>query len=194
MILDDEDDYDDADDEPDSATSESRKPSNASSLLPADKSTSPSTEASASIKRPKPSRIRSTQSIKNDLSQSPRWNSLPKDVRYYLNFHREHMTHHHYAFKYDGGNFLKTTFLEIAMNDGSAALLYSIVAFAAYHHSVAYDDGKIPVFLGYYNKSIAFLQQSLKRQRHNVATLLTILQLATIEVKLILTTPFTSTL
>lgn len=92
------------------------------------------------------------------------------------------MSHHHYAFKYDDGDFLRTTFLEVALNDGSAALLYAIVAFAAYHHSVERNDGNIATFLSYYNKSIAFLQQSLKRQRHNVATLLTILQLATIEV------------
>jgi hypothetical protein len=106
---------------------------------------------------------------------------LPKDVKFYLKFHREHMSHHHYAFKYDGGDFLKTTFLEIAMNDGSAALLYSIVAFAAYHYSIAKNDSNIATFLSYYNKSITFLQQSLKRHRHSVSTLLTILQLATIE-------------
>lgn len=92
------------------------------------------------------------------------------------------MSHHHYAFKYDGGDFLNTTFLEIAMNDSSAALLYSIVAFAAYHHSIARNDDKISMFLSYYNKAIAYLQRSLKNKRHNVATLLTILQLATIEV------------
>lgn len=91
------------------------------------------------------------------------------------------MSHHHYAFKYDGGDFLKTTYLEIAMNDGSAALLYAIVAFAAYHHAVARGSSDISGFLSYYNKSIAFLQQSLKKQLHSVATLLTILQLATIE-------------
>jgi hypothetical protein len=91
------------------------------------------------------------------------------------------LTHHHYAFKYDGGDFLKTTFLEIALNDGSAALLYAIVAFAAYHHSISRHNKRISEFLFYYNKSIACLQQSLKSKRHNVATLLTILQLATIE-------------
>jgi hypothetical protein len=92
------------------------------------------------------------------------------------------LTHHHYAFKYDGGDFLKTTFLEIAMNDASSALLYAVVAFSAYHHAVANNDSRISTFLNYYNKSIIFLQQSLKSKKHNVATLLTILQLATIEV------------
>ena len=92
------------------------------------------------------------------------------------------MSHHHYAFKYDGGDFLKTTFIEIAMNDSSSSLLYAIVAFAAYHHTVCRNDDNISIFLSYYNQSIAHLQQSLKDKRHNVATLLTILQLATIEV------------
>lgn len=85
--------------------------------------------------------------------------------------------------KYDGGNFLKTTFLEIAMNDDSAALLYAVVAFAAYHDTLTKDGDKISTFLGYYNKSIQLLQQSLIRKKHSVATLLTILQLATIEVR-----------
>lgn len=119
---------------------------------------------------------------RSELSRSPRWGPLPKDVKYYLKYHRDSVTHHHYGFKLDGGDFLKTTFLEIALNDSSAALLYAIVAFAAYHHSISRDNKRISEFLFYYNKSISCLQQSLKSKRHNVATLLTILQLATIEV------------
>lgn len=167
------DDEEEDDSAPASATLDRRKASDAST---------PSRETSATSKGSHPTRTSSKQSIRSEIFQNPRWSTLPKEVKTYLRFHHEHMSHHHYAFKYDGGNFLKTTFLEIAMNDGSAALLYAIVAFAAYHHAVAYDDGNISVFLAYYNKSIAFLQQSLKRQRHSVATLLTILQLATIEV------------
>ncbi|CAK4031833.1 Adhesion and hyphal regulator 1 [Lecanosticta acicola] len=131
--------------------------------------------------RPQPVRSNSRQSIKSGFAQSGRWATLPKDVRYFLRYHRDNMSHHHYAFKYDGGEFLKTTFLEIAMNEGSAALLYAIVAFAAYHHSISRNDDNISLFLSYYNKSIAYLQHSLKNKRHNVATLLAILQLATIE-------------
>lgn len=120
--------------------------------------------------------------MNSDLSQHSRWHSLPKDVAFYLQYHQENMSPHHYAFKYDAGDFLKTTFLEIAMNDSSAALLYAIVAFSAYHYSISHDDENISGFLSYYNKSIAYLQQSLKSRRHSVATLLTILQLATVEV------------
>jgi len=91
------------------------------------------------------------------------------------------MSYHHYGFKYDAGDFLKITFLEIAMNDDSEALLYGVVAFAAYHHALTHQEDIIPRFLAYYNKSITLLQKALAKKRHNVATLLTILQLATIE-------------
>ncbi|GIZ43638.1 hypothetical protein CKM354_000685500 [Cercospora kikuchii] len=162
-------------------SSSERKPSDTPSTRP-EQNTSPAADASVHGARPHAPRTSSRQSIRSSsISQNARWNALPKDVKYYLQFHQQHMTHHHYAFKYDGGDFLKTTFLEIAMNDGSAALLYAIVAFAAYHHAVAQNDSDISAFLSYYNKSIAFLQQSLKKQRHSIATLLTILQLATIE-------------
>jgi len=105
-------------------------------------------------------------------------------VKVYLKYHRDRLSHHHYMFKYDGGDFLKTTFLEIAINDDSEALLYAVVAFAAYHHCVSPEgrSTRISTFLGYYNKSITLLQQSLTKKRHNITTLLTILQLATIEV------------
>ncbi|TIC99824.1 Adhesion and hyphal regulator 1 [Colletotrichum higginsianum] len=48
-----------------------------------------------------------------------------------------------------------------------------------YHY---YPTGKIEEFLKYYNKSVILLLSSLKRkEKHNVAMLLTVLQLATIE-------------
>lgn len=169
---DDEEDLDES--EPQSAMSQS--------FSSASREDNMSPAVSRSSSRPQPVRSSSKQSIKSEVGQSSRWGALPNDVQYYLKYHRENMSHHHYAFKYDGGDFLKTTFLEIAMNDGSAALMYSIVAFAAYHHSIARNDDNISLFLSYYNKSIAYLQHSLKNKKHNVATLLTILQLATIEV------------
>ena len=92
------------------------------------------------------------------------------------------MSHHHYGFKVDAGDFLKTTYLEIAMNDSSEALLYGVVAFAAYHHALTHHEDIISRFLNYYNKSIKLLQVALQKKRHTTATLLTILQLATIEV------------
>ncbi|TKA80129.1 hypothetical protein B0A55_03319 [Friedmanniomyces simplex] len=118
-----------------------------SSLLP---NTSPIAERSSGIPRgvlrPQASRTSLKYSGKPSISQNSKWSTLPRDVKSYLKYHRDSMSHHHYGFKYDAGDFLKTTFLEIALNDDSAALLYGEM-----------------------------------KKRHNVATLLTILQLATIE-------------
>lgn len=161
---------------PQSATTSRHRLSTSASMTPQIETTPSTTRG-----KPQPGEGVPRQANSLEFSRSARWSSLQKDVKYYLKYHRDSLTHHHYAFKYDGGDFLKTTFLEIALNDGSAALLYAIVAFAAYHHSISRHNKRISEFLFYYNKSIACLQQSLKSKRHNVATLLTILQLATIE-------------
>ena len=109
---------------------------------------------------------------------------MSRDVRKYINYHKDSLSYHHYAFKYDGNDFLKTTFLEIALNDQSQALVYAIVAFSCYHYVIAEEDAStsLETFLQYYNKSIILLQQSLKKKKPGIPTLLTILQLATIEV------------
>ncbi|KAI6863453.1 hypothetical protein KC316_g20259, partial [Hortaea werneckii] len=165
------------------ASSQSRKSSNAAlaasrgSIASAADTGSSSRDAS----RPQANRATSKHSVKPSISHSSRWPGLPRDVKAYLKYHKQSLSHHHYAFKYDAGDFLKTTFLEIAMNDDSQALLYAVVAFAAYHHAVASGDNKISPFLSYYNRSINMLKTSLETKRPNVTTLLTILQLATIE-------------
>lgn len=105
---------------------------------------------------------------------------LPGDVKFYLNYHRTHMSHHHYCFKRDQDDFLRTTFLELAVRN--EPLLYAVVGFAAYYNTLTKPDGRIQDFLGYYNKSVSLLRLSIQRsKRHNLATLLTILQLASIE-------------
>ena len=166
------------------ASSQSRKSSNAA--LAASRgsiaSTAETGSSSRDASRPQANRAPSKHSVKPSISHSSRWPGLPRDVKAYLKYHKQSLSHHHYAFKYDAGDFLKTTFLEIAMNDDSQALLYAIVAFAAYHHAVASGDNKISPFLSYYNRSINMLKTSLETKRPNVTTLLTILQLATIEV------------
>lgn len=131
--------------------------------------------------RPQAPRSNSKQNVKASIFQSARWASLPKEVKFYLKFHRDHMSYHHFAFKYDGVDFLKTTYLEIALND--EALLYAVVSFAAYHYTVRQENGKMSHFLKYYNTSLKLLRESLaKSKRHTLSRLLTILQLATIEV------------
>lgn len=135
--------------------------------------------------RPSVPRTNSRHTITQSISQSSRWASLPAKVKFYLNYHQANLSHHHYAFKVDGGDFLKTTFLEIALNDGSGALLYAIMAFSAYHFALEQGNAPISEFLEYYNRSIMYLSQSLKSKKPSITTLLTILQLATIEVRTI---------
>lgn len=111
-----------------------------------------------------------------------KWSSLSRDVKTYLRYFKEHMSYHHYAFKFDRGQFVKTTLLEYALNDDSGALLHAIVAFAAYHHAVSHDSMKLSPFLSYYNKAIVLLHRSFGNKKPDVTTLFTILQLASIEV------------
>ena len=120
--------------------------------------------------------------MRDDITQNPRWASLPQNVKFYLKYHRNNLSHHHYSWKYDAGDFLKKTFLEIAIN--FEPLMYAVVAFAAYHNALSREDGRVKDFLDAYNKSVSSLRQSLaKTERHSLSTLLTILQLATIEVR-----------
>lgn len=63
-------------------------------------------------------------------------------------------------------------------------LLYAVAGFAAFQSTVKRSDGRIQDFLGYYNKSLSLLRKSLRdHQQHTDATMLTILQLATLEVR-----------
>lgn len=181
-IPDDDEDMD-GDTTPTSASVESYKMSGLSNV----NSNSPTNESSTAWsrpQRPQPSRSNSKHSIKFSIQQHPRWSTLSKDVKKYVLFHRDNLSYHHYAFKYDGSDFLKSTFLEIALNDSSQALLYAIVAFSCYHYVIAGGDRRMSLetFLQYYNRSIMYLQSALKKKKPSVPTLLTILQLATIEV------------
>lgn len=65
-------------------------------------------------------------------------------------------------------------------------LLYAVVAFAAYHHTLEQPQGKINDFLKYYNQSIQLLLKSLASgEKHSEATLATVLQLSTFEVSFV---------
>ncbi|KAI4844912.1 hypothetical protein E4T44_05924 [Aureobasidium sp. EXF-8845] len=108
------------------------------------------------------------------------WAHLPLDMKFYITYHQDKLSHQYYAMKNDSGGFLKTTFLEIAL--GYDPLLYAITAFSAYQYSLTRPDGELQSFLGFYDKSISLLRHSLKKSSvYTVATLLTILQLATVE-------------
>ncbi|MCJ1478554.1 hypothetical protein MMC13_007235 [Lambiella insularis] len=108
------------------------------------------------------------------------WSQLKPEMQHYLHYHRAHLTFHHYFFKHGAAHFVNHTLVETALE--YEPLLYALVGFAAFHETTKKPDGKIGVFLDYYNKSVQGLLLSLKRgQKHTDATLLTILQLAAFE-------------
>lgn len=111
----------------------------------------------------------------------PDWSQLPGDFQHYLGWFVENMTHFHYCMGTDHDDFFKTILLHVAVRD--EPLLNALVGFSAYHATLQNPNGKVRDFLQYYNKSVTLLLNFLKRkEKYNVATLLTILQLATIEV------------
>ena len=110
-----------------------------------------------------------------DLSQ------LPQHLHFYLSYFYENITNYHYRVVSDPEAFFRSVLPGIAFQN--EALLYAVVGFSAYHHALQDSRGRIQDFLQYYNRSVSLLLNSLKRKEHHgIATLLTILQLATIEV------------
>lgn len=108
------------------------------------------------------------------------WSHLDANLQHLLEVH-QNMNHHHYLFKHRADDFLHVTLIEQALSYDP--LLYAVCCFAAYHESLRAKNGDIKDFLEYYNKSVTLLLWSLQsQQKHTLATLLTILQLATFEV------------
>ncbi|KAF2475639.1 uncharacterized protein BDR25DRAFT_211783 [Lindgomyces ingoldianus] len=160
-----------------------RDPSDTPSLTHG-RSPSPSTEASSTIAnsmpRPPLSRSTSNQATKQSATPSRYIPELPNDVKFYLNYFRNQVSFHHYALKRDGGNFLQTAFLDMTIKN--EPLLYAVVGFAAYYHTLSKPDGRMSSFLQYYDRSVSLLIESLtKSKKHTLATLMTVLQLASIE-------------
>lgn len=159
-----------------------------------DQSTSPSTTASSTvppISRPPMSRKGSTQTttIKNALlGKSPSSKTL--DVQFYLDYFRNHITIHHYSLKRDTHNFLKGDFLTQALK--FEPLKYAVAGYAAYFHTLSQPDGRMSTFLHFYNESVSRLRATItKNKKQGLATFLTILQLASIEVSALFETSST---
>lgn len=112
------------------------------------------------------------------------WSHLPPDLQFYLSYFCENVTYNHYAMKHDSEDFLRTDFLDAALRN--EALLYAVVGFSSFQHTLTNPRGKMQDFLQYYNKAVSLLLRLLTRgERHNIGILLTMLQLATIEVSYI---------
>ncbi|KAH6611969.1 hypothetical protein C7974DRAFT_88510 [Boeremia exigua] len=147
-----------------------------------DQSTSPSTEASSIIAPAirQPLSRRSSAQVTKIPAASRGFPHTPKDVAFYLNYFKEHMTHHHYSLKRDSQNFLKGEFLAFALKN--EPLKYAVVGYAAYFHTISQPDGRMSTFLQFYNESVSRLRLSItKNKKQGLATCLTILQLASIE-------------
>lgn len=107
---------------------------------------------------------------------------LPEDLRFYLAFHQESMNYHHYFQKHESESFVRRGIVDLALQ--YEPLLYAVVGFAAYHHSMETATGKLSTFLQYYNKALVLLRKSLSSgEKHSEATLITVLVLATFEVR-----------
>ena len=145
-------------------------------------SLSPSTDtssmpASAGLEQPQKFSSVST----NASHEASPWSHLSADLRYYLDYHQENITYHHYFLRHGTEGFVHNTLFEQALQ--YEPLLYAVVGFAAFHLAVKRQHGRIQDFLGYYDKSVSSLRKSLAGgQTYTDATFLTTLQLATFEV------------
>lgn len=111
------------------------------------------------------------------------WSKFSLEVQRYMRHYHENITSHHYCIPHDGDDFFHTILPSFAARN--EALLNALVGFSAYHYNIEHNpDGEIHEFLQYYNRSVMLLISFLRRrEKPDVATLLTILQLATIEVR-----------
>ncbi|KAL1992181.1 hypothetical protein VTN49DRAFT_4213 [Thermomyces lanuginosus] len=115
-----------------------------------------------------------------DIAKLAETYHLPDDVRYFLSYHQENLSHHHYLMPFEGDEFFRGALVDLAMQ--YEPLLYAIVGFAAYNHTIQQPNGKLSHFLKFYNRSLSLLRKSLaNRDSHTEAMLATILQLSTFE-------------
>lgn len=124
---------------------------------------------------------RSTSARQSSVSSASPIPELPDDIQFFMNYARENITFWHWNYTVDGSDFLHSSVLETALD--YEPLLYAVICFSAFHHTLQQPNGKIQDFLKYHTMSVIALRKSLKaREPPTHATVLTILQLATIEV------------
>lgn len=138
-------------------------------------SSSPSTESS----RFESMSVRSASISQStlDLLNNSR---LSEDLRFYLDFHQQFISPQHFFLRQSSVRFINHSIIELALS--YEPLLYALVGFAAYHHTLQ-SGGKLYTFLKYYNKALVLLRKSLESgEEHSEATLCTVLVLTTFEV------------
>ncbi|KAJ5353548.1 hypothetical protein N7541_006112 [Penicillium brevicompactum] len=158
------------------STQSLRKPSRQATEAPfvKEQSSSPSAESS----RMESMSVRSG-SIGHSTAELINNARLSDDLRFYLNFHQEFMTTPHFFLRQSCFHFVHHSLIELALQ--YEPLLYALVGFSAYHHSL-HNEGKLSTFLKYYNKALILLRKSLgSGEPHTEATLCTVLVLTTTE-------------
>ncbi|KAJ5915884.1 hypothetical protein N7454_010791 [Penicillium verhagenii] len=141
-----------------------------------DPGSSPSTESSSRFESVSVRSASITQSTSDMLNAA----RLPDDLRFYLNFHQDFITPAHFFLRQSSKAFIQHSIIELALQ--YEPLLYALVGFAAYHHTLNTPGGKLFTFLKYYNKSLLLLRKSLgSGEEHSEATLCTVLVLTTFE-------------
>lgn len=143
-----------------------------------DPGSSPSTESSSRFESVSVRSASVTQSTTDMLNAA----RLPDDLRFYLNYHQEFITPGHFFLRQPSRAFIQHSIIELALQ--YKPLLFALVGFAAYHHTLHSPGGKLFTFLKYYNKALVLLRKSLgSGEEHNEATLCTVLVLTTFEVE-----------
>jgi hypothetical protein len=128
-----------------------------------------------------PGNLQHSNQYRQNIANLPEFTRLQEDMRFFLSYHQEKLSYHHYFLSEESDGFIHDSIVELALN--YEPLLYAIVGFSAYHHTLRRSDGKLYDFLKYYNRSLTLLRKSLgSGEEYGEATLITILQLATFEV------------
>ncbi|KAJ4360495.1 uncharacterized protein N0V89_001060 [Didymosphaeria variabile] len=180
IVDDDEEEYED--DMEVEEKGQGRREASDTPALTLDRSPSPSTETflktpSMTSSRPPIHRKSSHPTAKSAAAMKP---AQRKDIQFYLDYFKNHMSAHHYSLKHDTSKFFKTDYLEHAMR--YPPLLFAIVGYAAYFHTLNQPNARMHTFLQYYDESISRLRANMmKTKKQGLSTLLTILQLAAIE-------------
>lgn len=113
-------------------------------------------------------------------SETTDWSHLPLDLQFLLHHHQRELTRAHYLFRHDSNEYLRTTLLDWALQ--YEPLLFAVAAFSGYSYT-AVVEGKMDDFLEYYSRATTMLRQSLSYENTwSVPMMLTILEMATIEV------------
>ncbi|KAI9655471.1 MAG: hypothetical protein M1831_004888 [Alyxoria varia] len=163
------------------AQSEERKLSTDAAVVKSEDMDTPSLTSSKSSKSVSPPAQLESLPEKT-INEQMVASKLDDDVRFYLEYYCHHLSYYHYGFNFDGSNFLTAYLPTHALQ--FEPLLYAVVAYAAYHHTVADPDGTLKDFLPYYSKSLGLLRNYLAdhaQSESTVSILLTILQLAILE-------------